>query len=70
MGERDIHENSKQAPPQNKEVLNMATPIKSTPVLKGKDLVNLANDLKRPDVNKARRNKALKFLLSVSKGDK
>ena len=48
----------------------MATPIKSTPVLKGKDLVNLANDLKRPDVNKDRRNKALKFLLSVSKGDK
>lgn len=54
----------------HKEVLNMATPIKSTPVLKGKDLVELVNDLKKPDINKERRNKALKFLLSVSKGDK
>jgi len=48
----------------------MATPIKSTPVLKGKDLVDLTNDIKRPDVNKDRRDKALKFLLSLSKGEK
>ena len=45
----------------------MATPIKSTPILKGKDLVDLVNDLKKPDKGKARRQKALKLLLSVSK---
>jgi hypothetical protein len=33
----------------------MATPITSTPVLKGKDLVNLVKDLNKPDKNKDRR---------------
>lgn len=46
----------------------MATPIEATPVLKGKDLVDLVKDLRRPDMNKNRRNKALQLLLSVTKG--
>lgn len=58
----------KQLPPQIKEVKLMATPIEATPILKGKDLVDLVKDLRRPDTNKARRNKALKLLLNVTKG--
>jgi len=46
----------------------MAAPITSTPVLKGKDLVNLVEDLKKPDTNKDRRKKALEALQTVSKG--
>lgn len=46
----------------------MATPITSTPVLKGKDLIDLVTDLKKPDTNKDRRQKALKALKIVTKG--
>ena len=46
----------------------MAAPITSTPVLKGKDLVDLIEDLKKPDTNKDRRKKALQALQIVSKG--
>ena len=46
----------------------MAAPITSTPVLKGKDLVDLVKDLKKPDTNKDRRQKALKALTIVTKG--
>lgn len=46
----------------------MAAPIASTPVLKGKDLVNLVTDLKKTDTNKDRRQKALKALKIVTKG--
>ena len=45
----------------------MATPIKSTPILKGKDLVDLVNDLRKPDKGKARRQKAMKLLHCVTK---
>lgn len=61
------NDNNKESLPRKKEVKIMATPIKSTPILKGKDLVDLVNDLKKPDKGKARRQKALKLLLSVSK---
>ena len=46
----------------------MAAPITSTPVLKGKDLVDLITDLTKPDTNKDRRQKALKALKIVTKG--
>ncbi|KLU63273.1 hypothetical protein CEB3_c03700 [Peptococcaceae bacterium CEB3] len=45
----------------------MAMPIAPTPVLKGKDLVKLVNDLQKPDGKKDLRQKALKALLSISK---
>jgi len=45
----------------------MAAPIKSTPILKGSDLVDLVKDLKRKDSNKERRQKALKALQSISR---
>lgn len=54
--------------PEKGSVELMAAPITSTPVLKGKDLVDLVEDLKRPDTNKDRRKKALKALQTVSKG--
>ncbi|EHQ89845.1 hypothetical protein [Desulfosporosinus youngiae] len=46
----------------------MAAPITSTPVLKGKDLVDLVIDLKKTDTNKDRRQKALNALKIVTKG--
>ena len=46
----------------------MVAPITSTPVLKGKDLVDLVKDLKKPDTNKDRRQKALKALTIITKG--
>ena len=46
----------------------MATPIAATPVLRGRDLADLVEDLKRPDTNKERRQKALEAYLSISKG--
>ena len=54
--------------PYKRSVSLMAAPITSTPVLKGKDLVDLIKDLKKPDTNKDRRQKALKALLMVTKG--
>jgi len=54
--------------PEKRSVKLMAAPITSTPVLKGKDLVDLVEDLKKPDTNKERRKKALKALQIVSKG--
>ncbi|MFZ3102151.1 MAG: hypothetical protein WA131_12870 [Desulfitobacteriaceae bacterium] len=54
--------------PYERSVSLMAAPITSTPVLKGKDLVDLIKDLKKPDTNKDRRQKALKALLMVTKG--
>ena len=59
---------NKKLPPYMKGVKFMAKPILATPVLKGKDLVELARDLQRPDNNKVRREKALKILTSYSKG--
>ena len=53
--------------PHKKEVKIMAAPIQSTPILKGKDLVDLVNDLKKPDNGKSRRQKALKLLLDVTR---
>lgn len=49
-----------------KEVRLMAKPIPSTPDLKGQDLVNLINDLKRPDTAKEMRKKAVASLKLVS----
>ena len=46
----------------------MAAPITSTPVLKGKDLVDLVIDFKKTDTNKDRRQKALNALKIVTKG--
>lgn len=60
--------NNNKLPPRIKEVKFMASPIEATPILKGKDLVDLANDLKKTDTNKNRRIKALKLLLKVTKG--
>ncbi|KUO70722.1 MAG: hypothetical protein APF81_26035 [Desulfosporosinus sp. BRH_c37] len=54
--------------PDERSVKLMAAPITSTPVLKGKDLVNLIKDLNKPDKNKDRRQKALKALQIVTKG--
>lgn len=54
--------------PEKGSVKLMAAPITSTPVLKGKDLVRLVRDLDKPDKNKDRRQKALKALLTVTKG--
>lgn len=67
-------EKSKEPLPHKEEVSEevgiMATPIQSTPVLKGKDLVGLVNDLKKPDKGKSRRQKALKILQSVVRDKK
>lgn len=49
------------------EVIFMASSIAPTPILKGQDLVNLVNNLNKPDNNKELRQKALKALLSISK---
>ncbi|WP_418792152.1 hypothetical protein [Phosphitispora sp. TUW77] len=68
MGEKTNDENNKQLPPTIEEVKLMAKPIEATPVLKGKDLVDLVKDLQRPDINKHRRSKALKLLVNVTKG--
>ncbi|KKM12629.1 hypothetical protein SY88_02590 [Clostridiales bacterium PH28_bin88] len=68
MVEQENKNKSKQLPPQEEEVKIMAKPIEATPILKGKDLVELVKDLKRPDTNKARREKALKVLVSYTKG--
>lgn len=38
------------------------TPIQATPVLKGQDLINLVNELKRTDNGKERRQKAWKAI--------
>jgi len=58
----------KKLPPQDKkEVEIMATPIASIPILKGKDLVDLVNDLKKPDKGKERRRKALETLKLISR---
>lgn len=54
--------------PEKGSVELMAAPITSTPVLKGKDLVDLVEELKKPDMNKERRKKALKALRTISKG--
>ncbi|MFZ3130620.1 MAG: hypothetical protein WA125_05820 [Desulfosporosinus sp.] len=54
--------------PEKGSVELMAVPITSTPVLKGKDLVDLVEELKKPDTNKDRRKKALKALQTISKG--
>ncbi|HUW64823.1 MAG TPA: hypothetical protein VMW83_09015 [Spirochaetia bacterium] len=50
----------------------MSVPIQSTPILRGKDLVDLVNDLKKTDTpaNKERRRRALKLLEAVSKEEK
>ena len=57
----------KKPPPQDKmEFKFMATPITSTPILKGKDLVDLVNDLKKPDKGKERRRKAMETLIIVT----
>ena len=45
----------------------MAKPIESTPILKGKDLVDLVEDLKREDHGKLRRQKALGLLNNITK---
>ncbi len=68
MVEGKNSKNNKQLPPRKKEVKLMASPIEATPILKGKDLVDLVKDLKRPDTNKDRRTKALKLLHNVMKG--
>ncbi|HBW36534.1 MAG: hypothetical protein VR66_23470 [Peptococcaceae bacterium BRH_c23] len=54
--------------PEERSVKLIAAPITSTPVLKGKDLVNLVKDINKPDTNKDRRQKALKALQIVTKG--
>ena len=68
MGDKTITDNDKQLPPQKKEVKLMASPIAATPILKGKDLVDLVKDLNRPDKGKAKRRKALEMLHSTMKG--
>ena len=68
MGEKIIVDNNKQLPPKKKEVELMASPIAATPVLKGKDLVDLVNDLKKPDKGKEKRRKALEMLRLTMKG--
>ncbi|MDO7786377.1 hypothetical protein [Desulforamulus aquiferis] len=69
MGNNDknTNKNYSNLPPQDKEVKLMATPILSTPVLKGQDLVDLVKDLNKPDKNQSRRKKALATLLLVTK---
>lgn len=46
------------------------SPIPSTPILKGQDLVNLINDLEKPDIGKARRLKGKEILRKISKKGK
>jgi len=68
MVEQENGNKNEQLPPQKEEVKIMAKPIEATPILKGKDLIELVKDLKRPDTNKARREKALKVLYNYTKG--
>ncbi len=68
MDEKITKDNNKQLPPNKKGVELMASPIAATPVLKGKDLVNLVNDLKKPDKGKSKRKLALEMLHSTTKG--
>lgn len=51
-----------------KEVRLMAKPITATPILKGQDLVDLVNDLRRPDKNQETRKVASDLLRIVTKG--
>lgn len=46
----------------------MAKPITATPILKGQDLVDLVNDLRRPDKNQETRKVASDLLRIVTKG--
>lgn len=59
---------NKHLPSDKKEVELMASPIAATPILKGKDLADLINDLKKPDRGQEKRRKALDMLNSAMKG--
>lgn len=48
----------------------MASPIEATPILRGKDLVDLVKDLEKPDRGKQDRQEALQVLRKIRKRNK
>lgn len=53
---------------KEKEVRLMATPIAATPVLKGRDLKSLLDDVKRPDRGQEKRELARQLLKRATDG--
>ncbi len=63
---KDKKKANKEVLPEKEEIY-MAKPIEATPILKGQDLVDLVNDIKRTDRNKRRRTEALEALRKITR---